>query len=190
VSDHDGDHQDSASDSTEATASCSSSSSRQAASRGKRKRSCKWSADWKRYHMTPSNKGASYVCCALCQTDISIASGGIHDVRRHTEGKKHREYARSVASQVPIRAALQSSSAAASVDRQVTVAEVYFSTLIAEHNLPFSASDHFSKLCKVMFPDSEIAKKFSSGRTKTTAIVKHALAPAFSMSKLSFFSFV
>ena len=30
-----------------------------------------------------------------------------------------------------------------------------------------------------MFPDSEIAKKFSSGRTKTTAIVKHALAPAF-----------
>ena len=121
----DGDLQDSASlsDSTEATASCSSSSSRQTASRGKRKRSCKWSADWKRYHMTPS---ASYVCCTLCQTDISIASGGIHDVRRHTEGKKHREYARSVASQVPIRAALQSSSAAASVDRQVTVAEVYF----------------------------------------------------------------
>ena len=91
----------------------------------------------------------------------------------------HKEYARSVASQVPIKAALQSSSASASVDRQVTVAEVYFATLIAEHNLPFTTSDHFSKLCKVMFPDSEIAKKFSSGRTKTTALVKHALAPAF-----------
>jgi hypothetical protein len=75
----------------------------------------------------------------------------------------HKEYARS---QVPIKAALQSSSASASVDRQVTVAEMYFATFIAEHNLPFAASDHFSKLCKVMFPDSEIAKKFSSGRTK------------------------
>ena len=28
-----------------------------------------------------------------------------------------------------------------------------------------------------MFPDSELAKKFSCGRTKTTAIVKQALAP-------------
>ena len=94
-------------------------------------------------------------------------------------GRSIRNYARSVASQVPIKAALQSSSASASVDRQVTVAEVYFATFIAELNLPFAASDHFSKLCKVMFPDSEIAKKFSSGRTKTTALVKHALAPAF-----------
>lgn len=30
-----------------------------------------------------------------------------------------------------------------------------------------------------MFPDSEVAKKFSSGRTKTTALVKYALALAF-----------
>ena len=28
-----------------------------------------------------------------------------------------------------------------------------------------------------MFPDSNIALEFASGRTKTTAIVKHALAP-------------
>ena len=178
-SDHDDGGWEGASESTEATASCSSTSLRPAASRGKRMRSCKWSADWKRYRMTPSKKGAPYVYCTLCQTDISIASGGVYDVRRHVDGKKHKEYARSVASQVPIKAALQSSSASASVDRQVTVAEVYFATFIAEHNLPFSASDHFSKLCKVMFPDSEIAKKFSSGRTKTTALVKHALAPAF-----------
>ena len=30
---------------------------------------------------------------------------------------------------------------------------------------------------KTMFPDSEIAKKFSCARTKTTAIVKVSLAP-------------
>ena len=179
-SDNDGEW-DSASESTEGIASCSSSSSRPPPSRGKGKRACKWSDDWKRYNMTRSKRGASYVYCTLCQTDISIASGGVHSVRRHVVGKKHKEYARSVALQVPIKAALQSSSAAVSqsVGCQVTAAEVYFATFVAEHNLPFTASDHFSKLCKVMFPDSEIAKKFSSGRTKTTALVKHALAPAF-----------
>ena len=110
----------SASESTESqTATCSSNatSPRLAASRGKRKRSCKWSADWIRYRMTPSKKGTSYVYCKLCQTDISITSGGVYDVRRHVDGKKHKEYARSVDSQVSIKAALQSSFASASVDR-------------------------------------------------------------------------
>ena len=57
---------------------------------------------------------------------------------------------------------------------QVTAAEIYSSTFIAEHNLPFLAADHFNKLCKVMFPDSKIAQEFACGRTKTTS-----LAPVF-----------
>ena len=43
---------------------------------------------------------------------------------------------------------------------------------------PFLSADHFTKLCKKMFPDSKIAEGFASGRTKTTAIVKCALPPA------------
>ena len=38
-------------------------------------------------------------------------------------------------------------------------------------------SEHASKLFDQMFPDSEIARKFACGRTKTTAIVKEALSP-------------
>ena len=37
--------------------------------------------------------------------------------------------------------------------------------------------DHFTKLAKQLFPDSDIAGKFTSGRMKTTMIVKKALAP-------------
>ena len=78
--------------------------------------------------------------------------------------------------------ASQSTITAASFQRdvqsEVTTAEIYFTTFVAEHNLPFLAADHFTKLCKVMFPDSKIALGFASGRTKTTAIVKYALAPA------------
>ena len=60
---------------------------------------------------------------------------------------------------------------------QVTKAEVYFATFVAEHNLPFLSADHFIQLSKVMFPDSKTAHDFASGRTTTTAIVKYALAP-------------
>ena len=45
-------------------------------------------------------------------------------------------------------------------------AELYFTSFIVEHNR------------KVMFPDSPIAQRYSCSRTKTKAIVTHALAPA------------
>ena len=47
----------------------------------------------------------------------------------------------------------------------------------AKHNLAFLNSEHASKLFAQMFPDSEIARKFACGRTKTTAIVKEELSP-------------
>lgn len=50
---------------------------------------------------------------------------------------------------------------------------------IAKHNIPFLASDHANKLFPKMFPDSELAKQFSCGHTKTTAIATQALAPHF-----------
>ena len=58
----------------------------------------------------------------------------------------------------------------------VLSAEVKFAQFIAEHNLPFSVADHFMKLAKQLFPDSDIAGKFTSGRMKTTMIVNKALA--------------
>ena len=63
---------------------------------------------------------------------------------------------------------------------QVMTSEIYFATFMAEHNVPFLAADHFSKLCKSMFPESKIAQQFACSRTKTTAIIKKALPPTFS----------
>ena len=62
---------------------------------------------------------------------------------------------------------------------QVTAVEIYFFNFLAEHNLLFLAADHFNKLCKVIFPVSEIAQRLACGRTKSTAMVKYALAPVF-----------
>ena len=52
----------------------------------------------------------------------------------------------------------------------------HYSATVAEHNLPFTVEDHYTKLCKKMFPNSEAAMKFSCSRAKTTQIVKRAIA--------------
>lgn len=35
----------------------------------------------------------------------------------------------------------------------------------------------FTRLCEAMFPNSKFTSMFACGRTKTTQIVKHSLAP-------------
>ena len=57
--------------------------------------------------------------------------------------------------------------------KSVNEAELF----VAQHNLSFQTSDHATKLFKAMFPDSDIAKKFACGHTKTTAIITEVLAP-------------
>ena len=54
---------------------------------------------------------------------------------------------------------------------KVTNAEALFTRFLLEHNLPFEAASHAGHLffC-VMFPDSEIAKKYGCTATKTAAI--------------------
>ena len=61
--------------------------------------------------------------------------------------------------------------------KSVNEAELRWSLFVAQHNLSFQTSDHATKLFKAMFPDSDIAKKFACGHTKTTAIITEVLAP-------------
>ena len=44
------------------------------------------------------------------------------------------------------------------LQEQVITADLFFTSFVVEHNLSFASSDYFTKLCKVMFPDSQIAK--------------------------------
>ncbi|KAI0238512.1 hypothetical protein LSAT2_010763 [Lamellibrachia satsuma] len=59
-----------------------------------------------------------------------------------------------------------------------TKAKMVVAYWLTYHNLPKSAADELSRMVLAMFPDSKIAKTYSSGRTKTTQIIKRALAPA------------
>ena len=39
-------------------------------------------------------KGASYVHCNVCLAGFSVASGGVHDLKRLINGKKYSDFAR------------------------------------------------------------------------------------------------
>ena len=39
-------------------------------------------------------KGASYVHCNVCLADFSVVSGGVHDLKRLINSKKHSDFTR------------------------------------------------------------------------------------------------
>ena len=48
---------------------------------------------------------------------------------------------------------------------------------MVKHNVPVAFAEHLSPLFMEMFPDSEIAKGYDCGKTKTTCILNRALKP-------------
>ena len=51
-------------------------------------------------------------------------------------------------------------------------AERKFAMFVVKNNLPFSICDEFSKIVCNVFPDRELAKKYGTGKTKTSQIIK------------------
>jgi hypothetical protein len=82
----------------------------------------------------------------LCNTNFSVAAGALYDVKRPAKRSTHVT-------------AVEGSSKTKSITNfvnkkssSVILSETLFSNFVAEHNLPFSLADHFTKslpkLCK------------------------------------------
>lgn len=63
--------------------------------------------------------------------------------------------------------------------------EVKVATMLVQHNIPL-ASDELTPLFHDIFPDSEIAKQFSSKRTKTACIINGAIASFYQQMLVDF----
>ena len=143
----------------------------------KKKYTCKFKTEWISMFggcITRSDKGDTYAFCTVCDSKFSVASGGRNDIERHLKGTVHGSNVSASKQTVNLKSLFTHD-----VPDKVTKAEVLFANFVAEHNLPFLVADHFTQLCKVMFPDSDIASKFSSKRTKTTHMINGAIAPVF-----------
>ena len=113
--------------------------------------------------MASSKKGPLFAFCTVCNSDINIAGGGVYDVKRHCDGVKHKKSLQSFSAQPSI-SSLMSSASKESLSSKVLKSKVFFAKFVAEHNLSCSTADPFTKLCKKMFPDSNMAGKFSCAR--------------------------
>ena len=133
-----------------------------------------------------SKRGPTYAFCSLCSMDISVAVGGVHQIKRHCANKRHSNRTAEISSQPTITEVARNQSDARMLSDQVCHAELCFTRFVAEHNLPFAVADHFNALVPIIFPDSNIAAEFACARTKTAALITHALAPAANEPVVSF----
>ena len=133
----------------------------------KRKRYfCTYQKDWESEFkwINGSDRGQSNAFCTLCNSHIYIGSSAKSDVIRHAKTQNHLKLVSFQNQSKPISSFLPGANS--TLNDKIIKAETLFSNFVAEHNLPFAISDDFTKLCKKMFTDSEIAKGFACGRTK------------------------
>ena len=145
-----------------------------------KKYQCRFNSDWQQtfpgLQNVKNDDRSAY--CSVCNLTFSVAHGGKNDVTKHFATPTHKRFeddAKRTGRQ--LRLADLRGVKEESMDNKVAKAEALWSEFVAEHNLPFTVADCFTDIAKQMFPDSQIAKKFSCRRTKTAAIVTEALAP-------------
>ena len=132
------------------------------------RKSCKkWSQKFKEDYsdewpcITRSSKGIYHAFCKICNDSISVEHGGRDDIRRHVATKRHCEIANARSGNT-----MFSYFRKPSEEEDAMKAELLFTGFLIEHNIQIAASDHAGSLFRVMFPDSQIAKKYGCGRTK------------------------
>jgi len=89
---------------------------------------------------------------------------------------KHKNMARSIASNQSMKQSIKSRTTTANLEHKAA-AEGAWSFHAAKHQQSFLSNDCTTNLIKAIFTDSEIAKKFTSARTKTGSIITGIPAP-------------
>ena len=136
-----------------------------------------WSKEWPFIRKATT---AYYFWCDICRVERPCGHQGRRDVERHVASASHRVKVEAVRSSQRIQ---QYFHTAPSIDSmtplevKVRRAEVKVATTMAKHNIPLAFAEHLSPLFREIFPDSEIAKAYGSGKTKTTCILNGALKP-------------
>lgn len=116
-----------------------------------------------------SKLGESYARCSLCDADIKIEWGRRTDLERHIKTPKHETRAKVKRTTLNLTSMINKQPT--SQETKTTRAELLFTNFLIEHNIHLVVSDHAGDLFRKMFDDSDTAKKFKCGKTKTRNLV-------------------
>ncbi|KAF0032222.1 hypothetical protein F2P81_014512 [Scophthalmus maximus] len=112
--------------------------------------------------------------CKVCRIDFNVAHGGKNDISQHIKTQRHHRAEEAHEGTQAISSFITKGQTEA---ENVMQAELKMAMLVAQKNVPFAFCDDFTASVAGMFPDSAIARKYSSGRTKTPHLIKGANAP-------------
>jgi hypothetical protein len=124
---------------------------------------------WKlnRQWLVESRLGTQHFFCKLCKKNYTV---GLSEIVKHEKTEAHKKRMRAIQNQQTI---FQATERKITEKKMVPESEIRISAFIAEHNLPFCASDHLPELITKIYPDSKIAAQLNCGRTKCTNIIKN-----------------
>ena len=132
-----------------------------------------------------SRKGKSYAHCCYCDNEINLEAMGKTAISVHNATTRHKNNARSIASNQSMKNFFTSRTSPNNLDYKAAAAEGAWAFHTAKHQQSFLSNDCTTHLIKAIFSDSDIAKKFTSARTKTASIITGVLAPFAEISSLS-----
>lgn len=144
--------------------------------RKKGKRLVSFNKDWcMKYSWLKPGQDEHNAKCYVCNNkNFTISHGGENDIIRHLKSTTHVENTKAVASSSKISSFFSQKN---THDDDKAFAEALYCYHSTMHSHSYLSTGCASGLFKSMFPDSNIAKKYSCGRTKTAAIVTKVLGP-------------
>ena len=116
--------------------------------------------------------------CTTCDQIIDISNKGKISLTNHINSKSHLENLKIVSSN----SKLTSWTIHNTEKEKVTAIELTLAYHTVYHNFSFLSTDCTNKLLSIMFNDSSVAKKISSKRTKTEALINGIIGP-YALSK-------
>ena len=134
-----------------------------------------WSKEWP---FVKKGSTSHYFWHDNCRVEHCCGHQGRTGVERHNSSDGHAKKTKDIRSNQQIRSffpsvpSINSMTASESKMRQ---AEVKMAATMVKHNVPLAFADHLSPFLKDIFPDSEIAKAYSSAKRKPTCILNGAL---------------
>lgn len=142
------------------------------------KRKCHFNDELqKKFPMFKAAKIGNEVFCPTCNSTFSIANKGKSDLEQHLNTQKHQQKIRAAGGAGCSKVTDFFVERFSKQEELISATEGALAFHTIKHNFSFRSTDCTTKLLKKILPDSEIAKKISSARTKTEAIITGVLAP-------------
>ncbi|EFA12423.1 hypothetical protein TcasGA2_TC001482 [Tribolium castaneum] len=131
----------------------------------------------KKYTFITEGKTNYQTKCIYCASEFRINHGGENDIIKHLSTMKHKTNVSASVSSKKINVFFER---AGNDDRKkkTALAECVYVFHALKHSHSYNSSMSCgSKLFPILFPDSNVAAKFTCGRTKATKVVTAILAP-------------